>query len=75
MTIAPLFFPSIPGGVELLVVFFVFFLLFGVPMTLLVALGYKHVKDRTREREDARLDELESEVAELKARLEETDND
>lgn len=73
MTFTPLFFPGFPGGMELLVIFFVLFLLFGVPMTLLVALGYKHVRDSTQDTEEARIDELETEVAELKARLEEGD--
>lgn len=60
---------GIPGGIELLVVFFILFLLFGVPATLLVALGYKHVRDNARAEEDARLEQLEQEVTELREQI------
>lgn len=72
MSVSLPLFVGIPGGVELLVVFFVLFLLFGVPATLLVALGYKHVKDNARAEEDARLDQLEEEVADLREQLQGT---
>ena len=73
MMVPPLFFAGFPGGIELLVIFLVFVLLFGVPMTLLVAFGYKYVRDAAGEPDEARLEELESDVAELRARLEEVD--
>lgn len=61
---------GMPGGIELLVVLFVLFVLFGVPATLLVLLGYKHLRDSTDSDTDERLSELESEIEQLKARLE-----
>lgn len=73
MALPPLLFAGVPGGLELLVVLFVFFLLFGVPLTLLVALGYKHLKNQTSEAETARIEQLEAEVADLRERLESTD--
>ena len=73
MALPPLLFAGMPGGIELLVVLFVFFLLFGVPLTLLVALGYKHLQNQTSEAETARIEQLEAEVADLRERLESTD--
>lgn len=73
MPFPPLLFAGIPGGIELVVVFFVIFVLFGVPATLLVALGYKHVRENTRGETQDRIAELETEVAELRQRLEADD--
>jgi hypothetical protein len=61
---------GMPGGTEMVLVFFVLFLLFGVPATLLVALGYKHVQESAAASRDDRLDELEAEVEALRSRLE-----
>lgn len=61
---------GMPGSIEMVVVFFVLFLLFGVPATLLVSLGYKHVRDSTAASRDDRIDELEAEVEALRSRLE-----
>jgi uncharacterized protein YceH (UPF0502 family) len=71
---APLLVFAIPGGMELVVFLVVFFVLFGVPATLLVALGYKHVRDSASTPEDSdadRITALEDEVQELKERLDE----
>jgi sec-independent protein translocase protein TatA len=73
MSLPPLLFAGVPGGLEMVVVLFVLFVLFGVPATLLVALGYKHVRDSARAPDDERLSELESEVEELRERLEAED--
>lgn len=61
---------GIPGGLELVLVFFVLFLLFGVPATLLVALGYEHLSGSRDGPTDQRLEELEREVEALQSRLE-----
>ncbi|MGM0398364.1 MAG: preprotein translocase subunit TatA [Halobacteriota archaeon] len=62
---------GIPGGLELLIILFIFVLLFGIPLTILLFLGYR-LTDRVGESavSDDRLEELESEVAALKERLE-----
>lgn len=70
MSIPPLLFAGIPGGIELVVVLFVFFVLFGVPATLLLVLGFRHVTDQARSEREDRLAELEAEVSELRDRLE-----
>lgn len=72
MSLPSLLFAGVPGGIELLVVLFIVFLLFGVPLTLLVVLGYKHLKNATDLEEAERLDELESEVAALRDQLDDT---
>ncbi|MFB6267658.1 MAG: preprotein translocase subunit TatA [Halodesulfurarchaeum sp.] len=66
-----LFVSGVPGGLELVVVLLVFFLLFGVPATLLVVLGYRHVRKRAPGTDDERIDRLEREVSELRDRIEE----
>lgn len=73
MSLPPLLFAGFPGGIELVVVFFVIFVLFGVPATLLVALGYKHVRENASGKTQDRVAELEAEVAELRQRLEAED--
>lgn len=69
VTAFPLF-PGVPGGPELLIVLFVMLLLFGVS-TLLVGgaavLGLRYV--RGGDTREERIDELEREVRELRARL------
>ncbi|MFW6003104.1 MAG: preprotein translocase subunit TatA [Halanaeroarchaeum sp.] len=62
---------GLPGGLELVVILFVFVLLFGIPLTILLFLGYR-LTDRVGESavSEDRLEELESEVENLKQRLE-----
>lgn len=62
---------GIPGGLELLIILFIFVLLFGIPLTILLFLGYR-LSDRVGESavSEERLEELESEVEHLKERLE-----
>ncbi|WP_050047945.1 hypothetical protein [Halanaeroarchaeum sulfurireducens] len=65
---------GVPGGVELLIILFVFVLLFGVPLTILLVLGYRltgETDDGTVS--DERIEELEAEVAALNERLEDED--
>lgn len=58
---------GVPGGVELIVIFIIFLLLFGVPLALALLLGYKYVSGRAAEQEQAeRIAELESEIEELR---------
>ena len=65
---------GIPGGVELIVILLIFVLLFGVPLTLLVILGYTVLGDSGESSvSEDRLEELESEVELLRERIEETD--
>lgn len=70
MTLPPLLVVGMPGGLELLLVLFVLFVLFGVPATLLVLLGYRHIRGSADTRTDERLSELESDIERLEARLE-----
>jgi len=62
---------GVPGGLELLVILAIFVLLFGIPLTMLLVLGYR-VTDRAGESaiSEDRLEELEADVDELKTRLE-----
>jgi uncharacterized membrane protein len=65
---------GIPGGVELIVILLIFVLLFGVPITLLVILGYTVLGDTGESAvSEDRLEELEAEVELLRERLEESD--
>ena len=62
---------GIPGGIELIVIFFVMFLLFGVPVALALLLGYRYVRGQTTTGDtEERIDELESELAELRNAVE-----
>lgn len=70
MTVPPLLVVGMPGGLELLLVLFVLFVLFGVPATLLVILGYKHIRSSADAGTEERLAELESDIEQLEARLE-----
>lgn len=64
-----------PGGIELLVIFFVLFLLFGVPVALALLLGYRYVKGQAGEDVKAeRIAELEAELAELRDAVENNPN-
>lgn len=64
-------FVGVPGGMELAVIVLIFVLLFGIPLTLLLFLGYRFTAGQaTDEETDARIEELESEVADLRERLE-----
>ncbi|MFB6069772.1 MAG: preprotein translocase subunit TatA [Halanaeroarchaeum sp.] len=66
-----LLFVGVPGGMELAVILLIFVLLFGVPLTLLLVLGYRFTARKADEREtEERIDELESEVETLRNRLE-----
>lgn len=62
---------GVPGGLELLVILLVFVLLFGIPLTILLVLGYKLTRQtgKTSETEE-RIEELEAEVSALKAHIE-----
>ncbi|UWG47293.1 Uncharacterized protein HSRCO_1005 [Halanaeroarchaeum sp. HSR-CO] len=62
---------GIPGGLELLIILFIFVLLFGIPLTILLFLGYR-LTDKVGESavSEDRLEELEAEVTELRERLE-----
>ena len=62
---------GIPGGLELLVILVIFVLLFGIPLTILLVLGYRWT-ERAGESaiSEDRLEELEAEVDELRTRLE-----
>lgn len=65
---------GIPGGVELIVILLIFVLLFGVPLTLLVILGYTVLGDSGESAvSEDRLEELEAEVELLRERLEDSD--
>ena len=67
-------FVGVPGGVELLVILFVFVLLFGVPLTILLVLGYRLTGETDDDTvSDERIEELEAEVAALNERLEDDD--
>lgn len=62
---------GVPGGIELVIVFFVVFLLFGVPVALALILGYRYVKGQAGEDEkEQRIAELEAELAELRDAVE-----
>lgn len=66
---------GIPGGIELIIIFFVMFLLFGVPVALALILGYRYVKGQAGEDVKAeRIAELESELAELRDTVENSPN-
>lgn len=62
---------GIPGGIELIIIFFVMFLLFGVPVALALILGYRYVKGQAGEDvKEERIAELEAELAELRDAVE-----
>lgn len=64
-------FVGMPGGVELLVILLIFVLLFGIPITILLVLGFKFTQRASDEPETTeRIEELEAEVSDLKDRLE-----
>lgn len=65
----PAFF-AVPGGMELAVILLIFVLLFGVPLVILGALGYWVASRPTDEVTAERIEELETDVAELQSRLE-----
>ena len=62
---------GMPGGIELAVIVLIFVLLFGVPLTIVLVLGYR-MTERVGESaaSERRLEELESEVEDLRDRLE-----
>ena len=60
------------GGMELAVVFLVFVLLFGIPISVLAYLAYRvSVRHDERAATDDRIESLEAEVDALRDRLEE----
>jgi sec-independent protein translocase protein TatA len=64
-------FPGIPGGPELLVIFLIMVLMFGIPLVLIaggVVGGAKLLGDSKRK--DERVEELETRVQELERQLE-----
>ncbi|MFB6132771.1 MAG: preprotein translocase subunit TatA [Halanaeroarchaeum sp.] len=62
---------GMPGGVELLVILFIFAVLFGIPITVLLLLGYRFTQRASEDPEtDERIEELEADVSALKERLE-----
>lgn len=64
-------FVGMPGGVELLVILLIFVLLFGIPITILLVLGFKFTQRASEEpATDERIEELEADVSALKERLE-----
>lgn len=68
----PAFVGGMPGGVELLVIFVVMLLLFGVPVALAVILGYRYVSGQSgSSATDERIEELESELETLQAQVDE----
>lgn len=69
LSLVPAFVGGIPGGIELLVLFFIAFLLFGVPVAVAVFLGYRYVTGQTKRQ---RIEELEAELASLSERVEGT---
>lgn len=64
-------FVGMPGGVELLVILLMFVLLFGIPITVLLVLGYKFTQRASEDPgTDEKIEELEAEVSALKERIE-----
>lgn len=62
---------GVPGGIELVIIFFVLFLLFGVPVALALILGYRYVKGQAGEDvKEERIADLEAELAELQNAVE-----
>jgi sec-independent protein translocase protein TatA len=63
-------FPGIPGGPELLVIFLIMVLMFGIPLVLIAGGvgGAKLLGDSKRK--DERVEELETRVQELERQLE-----
>lgn len=62
---------GLPGGIELIIIFFVMFLLFGVPVALALILGYRYVKGQAgADVKEERIAELEAELAELRDAVE-----
>lgn len=62
---------GVPGGIELIIIFFVMFLLFGVPVALALLLGYRYVKGQAgADVKEERIAELEAELADLRDAVE-----
>lgn len=72
VALSPALLGGIPGGVEVLIILFVMFLLFGVPIALALLLGYRYVSNQTADR---RVEELEREVERLKEQIETTEEE
>lgn len=72
-SLLPAFVGGMPGGMELVIIFFIMVLLFGIPVVLALFLGYRYVRGQSASTEkDERISELESELAELREQVEST---
>lgn len=60
----------VPGGIELLVILLVAIMLFGVPLVLIVGGLFLYRRVDSGEEDDARIERLEREVAELRRQQE-----
>lgn len=60
----------VPGGIELLVILLVAIMLFGVPLVLIVGGLFLYRRVDGSEEDDARIERLEREVAELRRQQE-----
>lgn len=70
MTFVPAF-VGVPGGMELAVILLIFVLLFGVPLTIVLVLGYRFTRRQSDSTvSEERVAELESEVEALRDQLE-----
>jgi hypothetical protein len=58
-------FPGMPGGIELLVIFVMMLMLFGVPVVVVLLGGAAWL--RSNDASDERIEELEEEVEQLRA--------
>jgi|GEM_PF-1138309 len=75
-SLLPAFVGGMPGGMELLIIFFILALLFGVPVVLALFLGYRYVRGQAAETEkEERIAELESELSELREQVGEVGSD
>lgn len=75
-SLLPAFVGGMPGGMELLIIFFIMALLFGVPVVLALFLGYRYVRGQAAETEkEERIAELESELSELREQVDEVGSD
>lgn len=71
LPLLPGFVGGLPGGVELLIVLFIMFLLFGLPVALALFLGYRYVRGQSSTTSrDERIAELEAELETLREQVE-----
>lgn len=74
MAITPAF-GALPGGMEIFVILLIFFLFTIVPIILIIAAIWYFVKRMTGDTDDERVAELQSEIRDLKRRLDERDHE